>query len=397
MNISTIGPSKRFFSGISAYTICLANALCKSNDVSVALLRNLLPKFLYPGKGHLDRQDYSVDFSPLIKTYDGMDWNSPPTWFKAYRFLKQQKPSVVIMQWWTSSVAHMELFLAIAIKLKLKAKLILEMHEIVDPLEESIIPIRLYSRVMGKLLMARSDAFVVHSPSVINQVAEIYHLSPNRVFAIPLGLFDVYYQHIDKQAAMDELGIKEEFVILYFGLIRKYKGVLCLVEAFNRLPQDIARHSRLVIAGEDWGDETSLASMVDSSPYKGQITYKPEFVPDALIPRYFSATDVVVLPYLRTAGSGVANIALAYGKPIITSDLETMRECLKDYEGAMFTPVGDSAAIAQRLTEIYTEGKSGKHRVYNPPRNTWDEIARQYEQIIEQIGGAEEHVSGKGK
>jgi len=338
-----------------------------------------------------------VDFSPRIKTYDGLDWNSPATWFKAYRFLKQQKPGVVIMQWWTSSVAHMELFLAIAIKLKIKARLILEMHEIVDPLEESILPIRLYSRVMGKLLMSRSDAFVVHSPSVINQVAEIYHLSPDRIFAIPLGLFDVYHQHIDKQKAMAELGITEEFVILYFGLIRKYKGVPCLVEAFNRLPQDIARHSRLVIAGEDWGDETSLAGAIDSSPYKGQITYKPEFVPDALIPRYFSAADVVVLPYLRTAGSGVVNIALAYGKPIITSDLETMRECLKGYEGARFTPVGDSAAIAQKLTEIYTEGKSGKPLVYNPPRNTWDEIARQYEQIIEQISGVDEHVSGKGK
>jgi len=385
MNISIIGPSKRFFSGISAYTICLANAFSKSNNVSVALLRNLLPKFLYPGKGHLDRQDYSLDFLPAIKTYDGMDWNSPPSWFRAYRFLKQQNPDVIIMQWWTSSVAHMELFLAIAIKLKIKAKLILEMHEIVDPLEESILPIRLYSRAMGKLLMSRSDAFVVHSPSVINQVAEIYHLSPDRVFAIPLGLYDVYYQHIDKQAAMDELGIKEKFVILYFGMIRKYKGVPCLVEAFNRFPQDIARHSRLVIAGEDWGDETSLASMVDSSPYKGQITYRPEFVPDDMIPKYFSIADVVVLPYLRTAGSAVANIALAYGKPIITSDLETMRECLKDYEGAMFTPVGNSAAIAQKLTETYTEYESGKTMVYNPPRNTWDEIAKQYEKIIEDL------------
>ena len=385
MNISIIGPSKRFFSGISAYTICLANALSKSNDVSVALLRNLLPKFLYPGRAHLNRQDYSLDFLPRIKTYDGMDWNSPPSWFRAYRFLKQQKPNVVIMQWWTSSVAHMELFLAIAIKLKIKAKLILEMHEIVDPLEESILPIRLYSRAMGKLLMSRSDAFVVHSPSVINQVAEIYHLSPDRVFAIPLGLYDVYYQHIDKQAAMAELGIEEKFVILYFGMIRKYKGVPCLVEAFNRFPQDIARHSRLVIAGEDWGDETSLASMIDSSPYKGQITYMPQFVPDDMIPKYFSIADVVVLPYLRTAGSAVANIALAYGKPIITSDLETMRECLKDYEGAMFTPVGDSAAIAQKLTEIYTECESGKPMVYNPPQNTWDEIAKQYEKIIEDL------------
>lgn len=385
MNICIVGPSKRFFSGLSAYTICLANALSKHNNVSVALLRNLLPKFLYPGRGHLDRQDYSLNFLPGIETYDGLDWNSPPSWFRAYRFLKRQKPDVVVMQWWTSSVAHMQLFLAIVNRLKIKAKLILEMHEIVDPLEESILPIRLYSRIMGRLLMSRIDAFVVHSASVKSQVAEIYHLRDNRVFVIPHGLYDVYHQDYDQVVAKRELGIEEGFTILYFGLIRKYKGVPYLVGAFNKLPQDIARRSRLVIAGEDWGDETSLGDVINLSPYKEQITYNPQFVPDDIIPKYFSAADVVVLPYLRTAGSGVANIAMAYGKPIITSDLETMRECLEGYKGAMFTPVGDSAAIAKRLMEIYTQCKSGKSMLYNPPQNTWDEIAKRYREIIEQL------------
>jgi len=385
MNICIVGPSKRFFSGLSAYIICLANALSEHDNVSVALLRNLLPRFLYPGKGHLDRQDYSLSFLRRIETYHGLDWNSPPSWAGAYRFLKQQKTDAIIMQWWTSSVAHMQLFLAIVNRLKIKAKLILEMHEIVDPLEESIPPIRLYSRIMGRLLMSKVDAFVVHSNSVKSQVAEIYHLRESKVFVIPLGLYDVYYQDYDKQAAMDQLGIKEKFVILYFGLIRKYKGVPYLVEAFNKLPQDVAQNSRLVIAGEDWGDETSLGDAINSSPYKEQITYKPQFIPDDMIPKYFSAADVVVLPYLRTAGSAVANIAMAYGKPVITSDLETMRECLADYKGASFAPVGNSATMAERLLEIYAQHKSGKPLIYSPPQNTWDEVARQYEQILKQL------------
>jgi glycosyltransferase involved in cell wall biosynthesis len=383
--ICIVGSSKRFFSGLTTHTIFLANALAKRNQVSVILLRNLLPRFLYPGKGHVGKSNYLVDFSPEVDVYSGMDWNSPRTWYGAYRFMKQHQPDAIIMLWWTSSVAHMELFLVLANRLKIKSKLILEMHEVVDPLEESILPIRLYSRLAGRMIMKRADAFTTQSSSAKNQVAQIYKLHERRIFVVPVGLYQDYKRVSDKNTSKKELGIEEKFVILYFGLIRKYKGVPCLVEAFNRFPQDIARHSRLVIAGEDWGDETSLASMIDSSPYKGQITYRPEFVPDDMIPRYFSAADVVVLPYLRTAGSGVANIALAYGKPIITSDLETMRECLEDYEGAMFTPIGDSAAIAQKLTETYTECESGKPMVYNPPQNTWDEIARQYEKIIEQI------------
>jgi len=385
--ICIVGSSKRFFSGLTTHTIFLANALAKRNEVSVILLRNLLPRFLYPGRGHIGQINYLVDFSPEIDVYEGMDWNSPRSWYGAYKFLKQHQPDALIMLWWTSSVAHMELFLALANRMKIKARLILEMHEVVDPLEESILPIRLYSRLAGKMIMGRTDIFTTHSASAKRQVAQIYRLDKRRIFVVPIGLYDDYKHTSDKDSCRKELGIKEQFVILYFGLIRKYKGVPYLIEAFNKLPQDVAQHSRLVIAGEDWGDETSLGGVISSSPYKERITYRPEFIPDDMIPKYFSAADLVVLPYLRTAGSAVANIAMAYGKPIITSDIETMRECLADYKGASFTPVGDSAAIAERLSEIYNDHKSGNPLLYNPPQNTWDEIARQYEQIIEQSSG----------
>jgi len=380
-----VGASKRFFSGLTTHTIFLANALAKRNQVSVVLLRNLLPRFLYPGKRHVGQTNYLVDFSPEVDVYQGMDWNSPRSWYGAYKFMKRHQPDAIIMLWWTCSVAHMELFLAIANRMKIKANLILEMHEVVDPLEESILPVRLYSRLAGRMIMKRADAFTTQSSSAKNQVAQIYKLDEGRIFVVPVGLYQDYKRLLDKNTSKKELGIEEEFIILYFGMVRKYKGIPHLVEAFNKLPHDVAQHSRLVIAGEDWGDETSLDGGINSSPYKEQITYRPEFVPDDMIPRYFSAADVVVLPYLRTAGSGVANIALAYGKPIITSDLETMRECLADYQGAMFTPVGDSSAIAEKLTEIYAQYKSGKPMVYNPPQNTWDEIARQYEQIMAQV------------
>ena len=110
-----------------------------------------------------------------------------------------------------------------------------------------------------------------------------------------------------------------------------------------------------------------------------------QYVPDVMISKYFSTADVVALPYLRTAGSGVANIAMPYGKPIITSDIDAMRECLSGYEGASFVSPGDPAAIAEKLARIYDLHTSGKSIVYNPPQNTWDEVAKQYAQITKQI------------
>jgi glycosyltransferase involved in cell wall biosynthesis len=384
MKICLIGPSKRFFSGLSAYTICLANALSRSNNVSVVLLRNLLPRFLYPGKGHVGREDYLLNFSPYVKVFDGLDWNSPLSWSRAYRFLKREKPDVIIMLWWTSSVAHMQLFLEITSQLTIKAKVIVEIHEIVDPLEEGILPVRFYSRVMGKLLMGRADGFVAHSASVRKQVIRIYHRNTNRIFVIPHGLYDAYRQDCDKKNAKQELRIKEDFVILQFGTIRRHKGTRYLIEAFGELSQNIAARSRLVIAGEDWGDESHLGELIDFSPYRNQISFQPQFVPDVMIPKYFCAADIVVLPYLRTAGSGVANIAMAYGKPIISSDLDVMRECLMGYEGALFVSPHDSTAIASKLEEIYNLYASGQVIIYQAPQNTWAAVARQYEQMIKQ-------------
>jgi len=254
MRVCIVGSSKRFFSGITTHTIFLANALAKRNQVSVILLRKLLPRFLFPGRGRVGKDQYSIDFAPGIEVYDGMDYNSPLSWLRAYRFLKQQKPEVIIMQWWSSSVAHMQLFLKWANSVNIKAKMILDMHEVVDPLEESIMPIRLYSRVIGRRLVRGLDAYITHSESAKSQVARTYKIDDDTISVIQMGLYEDYRQPMDKALAKEELGTGEEFVILYFGLIRHYKGVPCLVKAFDLLPSPIASRSRLLIVGEVWDE-----------------------------------------------------------------------------------------------------------------------------------------------
>jgi glycosyltransferase involved in cell wall biosynthesis len=381
--ICVIGPSKKYFSGITAYTICLANALAKTNSVSALTIRNIVPRFLYPGRHNIDRQDWAIEFSPEVRVFEGMDWNSPLSWLKAYRFLKKEKPDVIIMAWWTSAVAHMEFFLALANSVSTKAPIILELHEIIDPLEAGKSLVNLYSRVMGRLIMNRTQAFVVHADSVKGQAVAAYHLDPEKVFIVPHGIYSSYYQFYSQESARQELGIKEKFVILNFGLIRKYKGVPLAVQAFNQLPPDQAANTRLVIAGENWGDEEGLEKIVEDSLYRAQITFRAEFVADAEVPRYFSAADVVVLPYLRSAGSGVASIAMAFGKPIIISDLENIKESLKDYQGTLLVPRGDAASITQKLKELYFRRQSGRIDGFSVPDSCgWDNVAQLFQNII---------------
>ena len=376
MKICIVGPSKRFLSGISYYTIRLANALSSSSEVSVICFRKLLPKFLFPGHERVGKDISHLEFSSDVKVFEGMDYNNPLTWYGAYRFLKTTKPEVIILQWWTSSVSHMHLLIKLMGTL-MKSKIIIEFHEVVDPLEESIMPIRLYSRMVGRVLRKGLNAYIVHSTSDKYLVAERYNIDIENIHVIPHGLYD-HYAPIDNKKAKEILSIEEDFVILYFGLIRKYKGITYLIKGFEQLPESIASKSRLLIVGEIWENREELIDQISISRYRNNITLIDEYVPDDRIPLYFSAGNVVVLPYLRASQSGIAHIAMSFGKPIIVSEVGGLVESMRQYKGTIFVPPGESNAIKRELINC-----SRSEKLYNPPALRWDETSRQYFRVIE--------------
>ncbi len=110
--VCIVGPSKKFLSGISYYTIRLSNALSAEYEVSVLCFRNLLPKFMFPGNKHVGKDLANIGYDKETPVFNGMDYNNPLTWYRAYKFLKRERPDVIILQWWTSSVAHMHLLIS---------------------------------------------------------------------------------------------------------------------------------------------------------------------------------------------------------------------------------------------------------------------------------------------
>lgn len=378
--ICIVGPSKRFLSGISYYTIRLANAMSMEKDVSVVCFRQLLPTFLFPGKSHVGKNISDLNFSPGIPVFDGMDYNNPLTWIQAYSFLKAQKPDIIVLQWWTSSVAHMQLLLKLFAGLLNKPKIIIEFHEVVDPFEESILPIRLYSKITGKLLRKNLDAYITHSESDKELVAKRYSIAPEKIHVIPHGLYDQYGELLDIKEARKNLSIKDDFVILSFGLIRKYKGTSYLIRAFEQLPTEIIEKSRLLIVGEIWEDRKELLDQIKASPFYKHITLVDEYVPDDKVNVYFSAADVVVLPYLRASQSGIAHIAMSFGKPVIVSEVGGLKESMVKYEGTFFVPPGDVDSIRKAILNRF-----GERKHYEVPDQKWDRIINCYIELIQTI------------
>ncbi len=272
----------------------------------------------------------------------------------------------------------MHLIISVINAISIKAKIIIEFHEVVDPLEESILPLRIYSRIMGRSLVRRASLYVAHSGSDKRLVASKYHISDERIHVIPHGLYD-QYQKVSRQEAHAMLGLNGDYVILSFGLIRPYKGIPNLIKAFGELPDEVARKSRLLIAGEIWEDREAVTQAMARCKYRDRIRLVDEYIPDDDLPLYFNAADVVALPYLRASQSGVAHIAMAFGKPIVVSKVGGLEESMAGYAGTYFVPPGDTAAIRDALIKLFAKRPAG----FEPPKLGWGVVKEKYDAVIQ--------------
>ena len=185
---------------------------------------------------------------------------------------------------------------------------------------------------------------------------------------------------LDIKAARKNLSINDEFVILSFGLIRKYKGIPYLIRAFEQFPSEILEKSRLLIVGEIWEDRKELLDQIKASPFSDRITLVDEYVPDEKVNLYFSAADVVVLPYLRASQSGIAHIAMSFGKPVVVSEVGGLKESMANYEGTFFVPPEDVDSIRKAILSQFGEKKH-----YEAPDQKWDKIINCYIELIQSI------------
>ncbi len=380
-SVAVVGPSKHFLSGISYYTIGLANALSKEANVSVVCLRKLLPRFLFPGRHRVGHEISAMSLDEDVDVFDGVDYDNPLSWNAARSFLERKRPGTLILQWWTSSVAHMLAILGKAGK-RIGSTVIVELHETADPIENGNPLLRIYSRVAGKLVFSTADHFVAHSESDKKNAATAYGLDPERISVIPQVICGNYASDLDEDTARRMLGLEKTFVILSFGLIRDYKGIPFLLEAFNSLPRDVAKASQLLLVGEVWESRESLMKSISQSPYRDRIQLIDRYVPDSDVSLYFTAADVVCLPYLRASQSGVARTAAEFGKPVILSRIGGLSESMAAYEGSRFVHPRDSEGIKQHLLELWNQWDSGRYSRYPSPVNDWNDAVAFYKGIF---------------
>lgn len=372
--ICVVGPGTRFLSGITYYTYSLIEALTEAgHECSAVLIRNLVPARLYPGRARVGNDDLtSLRLPPEIRRVDGVDWYWGWSIVRAVAFLRRERPQVLVLQWWTGAVLHSYLVLAIAARL-LGAKVIIEFHEAQDVGEARLPFATWYTSMLGRSLLRFSAAQLVHSQFDRHLVEDRYGLKGNVTMVPHAG-----YDYLPSRAPLRDAP-PGAINLLYFGVIRPFKGVEDLIAALDLLGSARSRFW-LTLVGETWEGWDMPGRLIATSAYRDQITLVNRYVTDDETAGYFTGADVVVLPYHRSSSSGPLQIAMAAGLPVVTTKVGGLVEATAHYPGAVLADPASPASLADgilRAAELAGSRFQGA--------STWADTARSYSELFDAL------------
>ena len=239
--------------------------------------------------------------------------------------------------------------------------------------------------LVARYLARISAAKIVHSRSTIDQMRQ-YRLNTERTTVIPHGNYDgVYPDTLMRSEARAKLTITpDDFVILFFGMIRAYKGIDELLEAFAGIDRS---QVRLVIAGQCFDE--ALGAKIRKAQNLLMIDYYEGFVDDTDVAMYFKACDMVCLPFTTVTTSGSALLAATFGKPIIAPYVGALRDMPRDI-GVLYDP-DDETALQRSLLKVIDDPTLLAHmgtasRAYADTLS-WRQIARDTLSVYEDVLG----------
>lgn len=369
--VCVVGPGTRFLSGITYYTYSLIEALSEAgHQCSAVLIRNLVPARFYPGRARVGGALTELRLPPDVPRVDGVDWYWGRSLIRAVAFLRRERPQVLVLQWWTGAVLHTYLVLAIVARLH-GARVVVEFHEAQDVGEARLPFVSRYMDLLGRSLLRLSARQLVHSKFDLGLVESRYGVAGS-VELVPHAGYDYLPARPPLRQAPSGM-----VNLLYFGVIRPFKGVEDLVAALDLLGPARSRFW-LTLVGETWEGWDLPNRMVAASPHRDRITFVNRYVTDAEAAGYFAGADVVVLPYHRSSSSGPLQIAMAAGLPVVATRVGGLIEATAGYPGAVLVDPADPAALAAGIRQA---AKLVGRRFEGV--TTWSDTARSYTELFD--------------
>jgi glycosyltransferase involved in cell wall biosynthesis len=368
-----IGPTYPFRGGIAHYTTLLVKHLRERHQVVFYSYSRQYPRWLFPGSTMPDPSSRALK-EPCERIIDPLN---PLTWWQTAKRIAADKPDVLLLQWWTPFWLPLLLTVSVIAR-RARIPILYLCHQMTEPDSSAL-----------ELLLARpalrlGDAFIVVSQKDFAMAQRILGDMPIRVGHHPI--YDGFpRQGLSRVEARAQLGIEpDEPLLLFFGFVRRYKGLRYVLDALGQLSQP----PRLLIAGEFWEKEALFRDLIRQLGLEQHVLIHNRYIPNEEIEPYFVAADALVLPYLSGSQSGVGMIALTYGLPVIATSIGGLAETVTHGETGLIVPPADSAALAAAIERFFREGLSERFRAAMSKARahlSWDALIRIIEETSNDI------------
>ncbi len=333
MKIAYISTFYPFRGGIAQFNALLYNELTKLGDTRAITFSRQYPDKLFPGKTQMASDEDKVD---RIESERMIDTINPLSWISASRSIAEWKPDICVTKFWMP-------FFGPSLGWVLNAAKRSGSHNV--GIIDNAIPHekRPGDTALTKYYLNKNQTLIAMSSSVESDLKKLDPAA--NIIRFPHPLYDHFPKAADTSEAKSHYGIPgDKTVLLFFGFIRKYKGLDLLLESLKDLPEKY----HVLIAGEPYGDFAEYQKIIDSNNLQSRVTQLVRYIGDEEVGRIFSATDICVLPYRSATQSGIVGIAFNYGTPILATDKGSLRE--------MIEPYGAGEIIDDALPQQITEG-----------------------------------------
>lgn len=362
--IVIIGPAHPLRGGLATFNHRLAKAFIDNGHTcSIYSFSLQYPSFLFPGT-----TQYTTEPAPenlLIHTV--INSVNPFNWIKAGNRLKKEKPDIIVVRYWLPFMGP-----ALGTILRRVRK---NRHTRIICIADNIIPHekRPGDKAFTRYFIKRCDAFITMSDKVMADLRLFDQQKPAQLVRHPL--YDNFGTPVSKEEARRHLGLPvDEKIILFFGFIRKYKGLDILLYAMHdeRIKQ---AGIRLLVAGEFYEEEKSYEEQIAKTGIAGQLYLRTGFIPDSEVKYYLCAADAVVQPYRQATQSGVTPLAYHFEKPMIVTNVGGLPDLVPDGRAGLVAEP-NPVAIAGAICRFYELGESyfTPHLRQEKEKYSWDKL-----------------------
>lgn len=373
MKLVLIGPTYPFKGGISHYTTLLHDHLAKKHQVKFFCFSRRYPKIIFPGNPSFDKSKNKI--KPNRRAQRIIDWANPLSWFLVAWKIRKFKPDLVIFPWWIWCWAIPFTTISFLTKILTGAKILFLCHEVRGHHPNW------WKNILIWMTLVTGDYYFCHSKADFKRLNQMF--LKTKVKRIALPTCDVFKSNpVNQRMARKILGISGNSILI-FGLVRPYKGLKYLIEA---LPQILKKvQLNLLIVGEFWEERRKYQKLIEKYQVTNQVKIINGYVPNEMVGVYFSAADLVILPYISAGGTGVTQLAFSFKKPVIGTKVGDLPEVISHGRRGLVVPPRSSKKLAKAIIKSYQKKLIPVFRKYIVSDRhlfSWDKLVKEIENCL---------------